>query len=488
MKFIKESIEFPSSKNKVKECVHPLREEKRISRKWGHTWYFDDNYDIVKVKAKDGTVLRRGEPFEAENGDKLVINGFDPDTNTVYVVEADDYDPSFDGGADYAVEDIVKIFKYWDEHPVENTSAKGPELTTSRELKEAKTRTVKKWGHTWYVNDDNNIERQKVEKVETKNGIIIKLEDVLIDEQGNKYHVNSFQIDDDTVSLFNEKTGREGRLDIEEAEEIIENPGQAEEHPAQEYITTFSKDTLNDLPGFPEDMHWYTNRYALDFKTSDSSSYYTVTGAKEDVDRFIRDFDIDIFNESLNEEMKRSVYRVTYVVDADANIFSAVMVRAESELEANAVFSQKLPGKEIIGTRELDDREVENNKKRGMSLLEDLEVGELEHEEAEEGNNPEPPVAGEESAAASLINSLIRDEWLAIEQYNSAMVNLKEYGVDEKIIEVLNHIMFDENTHVGNLQEVLALLAPATNKIEKGNEQAEQILNTEDTKSRDDEE
>lgn len=481
MKFIKESIEFPSSKTSVRECIHPLEEEeRRASRKWGHTWYEDSNYDIVKVKTKDGTVLRRGEPLEAENGDKLVINGFDPDTNTVYVVAADDYDPGFDGGADYAVEDIVKIFKYWDEQPVEDTNVRGPELTTSKELKEAKTRTVKKWGHTWYVNDDNNIERQRVEKVETKNGVTIKLEDVLTDKQGNKYHVNSFQIDDNTASVFNEKTGEDGiRLNIEEVEEMVKNPGYVEEHPAQEYITTFSKDTLNDLPGFPEDMHWYANRYALDFKTSDHSSYYTVTGAKEDVDRFIRDFDIDVFDESLNEEMKHGIYRVTYVEDAGANIFSAVMVRAESELEANAIFSQKLPGKEIIGTRELDDREVENNKKRGMSLLEDLEVGELEHEEAEEGDNPAPPVAGEESAAASLINSLIRDEWTAIEQYNSAMVNLKELEVDEKIIEVLNHIMFDENTHVGNLQEVLKLLAPATDKIEKGNEQAEQILNEE---------
>ncbi len=391
MKFIKESIEFPSSKNKVKECVHPLREEKRISRKWGHTWYFDDNYDIVKVKAKDGTVLRRGEPFEAENGGKLVINGFDPDTNTVYVVEADDYDPNFDGGADYAVEDIVKIFKYWDEQPVENTSAKGPELTSSKGLKESNLVTIK-----------------------------------------------------------------------------------------------FKDEELKDLPGFPTDAYWYTNRYAITFDYKETSNTWLVKGEKEDIDRFIKSFGLKATDESLNEETEHAIYRVTYVVDKDANIFSAVMINARGEADAQSVFLKKFPDTEILGIRKLDDREVETNKKKGMSLIEDLEVGELEHEEAEEGNNPEPPVAGEESAAASLINSLIRDEWLAIEQYNSAMVNLKEYGVDEKIIEVLNHIMFDENTHVGNLQEVLALLAPATNKIEKGNEQAEQILNNEDTKSGDD--
>ncbi len=484
MKFIKEAIEFPSSKNKVKECVHPLREEKRISRKWGHTWYFDDNYDIVKVKAKDGTVLRRGEPFEAENGDKLVINGFDPDTNTVYVVEADDYDPNFDGGADYAVEDIVKIFKYWDKQ-VSNP-------TSGEDLKEAKINTIRRWGHTWYFDEAGDIE-----KVKTKDGTILEKEETFADDRGNVYHIDGFDPETNTVFVFTEDSGSDSDYAVEDILSVIKeaNPMPSKD-PAQGYVIDFPKDVLNDLPGFPEDMHWYANRYALDFKTSDSSSYYTVTGTKEDVDRFIRDFDLGNFVESLNqnkgsklnEETEHAIYRVTYVVDKDANIFSAVMINARGEADAQSVFLKKFPGVEILGIVKLDDIEVETNKKKGMSLIEDLEVGELEHEEAEEGNNPEPPVAGEESAAASLINSLIRDEWLAIEQYNSAMVNLKEYGVDEKIIEVLNHIMFDENTHVGNLQEVLALLAPATNKIEKGNEQAEQILNTEDTKSGDDEE
>lgn len=411
MKFIKESIEFPSSKNKVKECVHPLREEKRISRKWGHTWYFDDNYDIVKVKAKDGTVLRRGEPFEAENGDKLVINGFDPDTNTVYVVEADDYDPNFDGGADYAVEEIVKIFKYWDEQASNSTSGE--------DLKEAKTSTIRRWGHTWYFDETGD-----VEKVKTKEGTIL--------EKGDSF------------------------------EDIYEDTY---------YITGFDPET--------------NSAYISHDKDTDGGSDYSI----EDAVAIIKESEkISKVDESLNEETEHAIYRVTYVVDKDANIFSAIMINARGEADAQSVFLKKFPGVEILGIVKLDDIEVETNKKKGMSLIEDLEVDELEHEEAEEGNNPEPPVAGEESAAASLINSLIRDEWLAIEQYNSAMVNLKEYGVDEKIIEVLNHIMFDENTHVGNLQEVLALLAPATNKIEKGNEQAEQILNTEDTKSGDDEE
>lgn len=293
MKFIKESIEFPSSKNRVKECIHPIREEeRRISRKWGHTWFFNDQGDVTKVRTKDGTLLPLG--FKIKGG--YFINGFDPTTNTVFISQSTDVD----GGDDYAVEDVVEMIK----HPVTD---------------EAK----------------------------------------------------------------------------------------------------------------------------------------------------------------LNEEIENKIYRVTYVVDKDANIFSAVMIKAVAEGEAQSIFLNKFPDTEILGIREIDDGEVETNKKKGMSLIEDLDVDELEAEEKATEDNPEPPVAGEESAAASIINSLIRDEWLAIEQYNSAMINLKEYNVDEKIIEVLNHIMFDENTHVGNLQEVLALLAPATDKIEKGNEQAEQILGTE---------
>ena len=376
MKFIKESIELKGIEESVEECIHSIQEEKnKISKRWGHTWYFDRLGNVEKVKAKDGTVLHRGERFQSDK-DFYVINGFDPDTDTVFVVEPDDYDShDVEGGIDYAVEDIAEIFKA--------------------------------------LNQDLN----------------------------------------------------------EDCEE--------------EYVTvTLPKDALNDLPDFPQQLYWYTNRYALDFKTSDHSSYYTVTGEKEDIDRFIDDFDLNYAlkeqKEPIKEDAEKSIFKITVREKDSPDIFSSFMVKANSEEEANQLYQDKYADYgELAGIRGVDDYEVGEFKRRGMKLYEDLEVDELEAEEEKTEDNPEPPVAGEESAAASIINSLIRDEWLAIEQYNSAMVNLKELKVDDKIIEVLNHVMFDENTHVGNLQEVLALLAPATDKIEKGNEQAEKILGTE---------
>ena len=398
MKFIKESIELKGIEESIDECIHPLKEnERKISRRWGHTWYFDDNGYVVKVRAKDGTVLHRGERFQSDK-DFYVINGFDPDTDTVFIVEPDDYDPhDVEGGADYAVEDVVEIFKGWDKQSLDEI--------------------------------DKNLHQEK-------------LEEARLDEYMPSLPIAPVDISpDERYSI----AGYQGKV------AILDNK-------LNKYITK---------PGYE----------GKDIKYEDGKDAFLLFDNDKDAWNYIRN---TLHQERLREHVGDSnIYRITYVVDKDVNIFSAVMVNAMAEGEAQSIFLKKFPDTEILGIRELDDREVETNKKKGMSLIEDLDVGELESEEEATKDNPEPPVAGEESAAASLINSLIRDEWLAIEQYNSAMVNLKELKVDEKIIEVLNHIMFDENTHVGNLQEVLALLAPATDKIEKGNEQAEKILGTE---------
>lgn len=236
---------------------------------------------------------------------------------------------------------------------------------------------------------------------------------------------------------------------------------------AEDYSTKIKTKDLEDLPGFPEDIHWYTNRYGIQFKEKESGAYYIVTGDKEDIDRFIKDFEIGIKLTEANENKR--TYRVTYSLKNTDNVFNAIMVKANSEQEAKDICLNKIKEvNEILGVQELNDLDIENNKKKGMSLLEDFEEGE---------DIPEPPVVGDDFAASSVINDLIKDEWTAIDQYNTAMANFKEWGIDGKVIEVLNHIMLDENTHVGNLQEILALFAPATDKIEKGNEQAEDILN-----------
>ena len=386
MKFVKESIELKGIEESIEECIHPVQEEKnKISKRWGHTWYFDRLGNVEKVRAKDGTVLHRGERFQSDK-DFYVINGFDPDTDTVFVVEPDNYDPhDVEGGADYAVEDVVEIFKGWDKQSLDGStdSSNIIDETINEEIERGIYRV------TYVVDKDANI-----------------FSAVMINARGEA----------DAQSIFLKKFPDTEILGIRELDD--------------REIETNKKKGMSLI---------------------------------EDLDN-----------------TGSGIYKIT-VREKDApDIFSSFMVKANSEAEAKQLYQDKYSSYgELVGIRDVADYEVKEFKRRGMKLYEDLDVDELESEEEATKDNPEPPVAGEESAAASIINSLIRDEWLAIEQYNTAMVNLKEYGIDEKIIEVLNHIMMDENTHVGNLQEVLALLAPATDKIEKGNEQAEQILGTE---------
>lgn len=359
-------------------------------------------------------------------------------------------------------------------------------------------------------------EKNSVAEFETEDGHIIKLDDTFVGADGDILHINNILPEENRVFVFSEKhPDNHIEYTIEDVVKMIENQGKtSEKESSQSYIAEFSKKALEDLPGFPEDATWYASRYYLEFKLADDK--YFVTGAKENIDGFVKDFMLEDFIESMNENLKLqeeldySIYRVTYVVDKADNIFSAVMINARGELEAKMIFAKKFPDTEILGVKKLDDIEVETNKKKGMSLIEDLDVNdelekqtdaEKDSEEIAEtssdtadnksvdelvddaekaGENPEPPVVGEKSTCASLINELIREEFEAIEQYNTAMINMKELNADPHIIDVLNHIMYDENAHVGNLQQVLKLLAPATDKIEKGTEQADSIMGLSD--------
>lgn len=87
------------------------KEKSQISRKYGHTWYFDNDGEVTKVKAKDGTVLGKGQKFTLGSKDTYVISGFDPDTNSVFVLTDKEYSEGVDGGSDYAVEDITSVIK-----------------------------------------------------------------------------------------------------------------------------------------------------------------------------------------------------------------------------------------------------------------------------------------------------------------------------------------------------------------------------------------
>lgn len=99
-------------------------------------------------------------------------------------------------------------------------------------------------------------------------------------------------------------------------------------------------------------------------------------------------------------------------------------------------------------------------------LVEDTEPGE---------SVPPAPEVGTESGAALIINELIKSEYDAIDQYNSAIVTLKEQG-REDLADILTAIANDENTHVGNLIVASKLVNPQAHSIVDGEDEAKGIL------------
>lgn len=94
---------------------------------------------------------------------------------------------------------------------------------------------------------------------------------------------------------------------------------------------------------------------------------------------------------------------------------------------------------------------------------------------------PETASLGIESAVATQLNALIIDEFEAIQGYNSAIVSFSSEPNCENVIKVLKDIVYEENVHVGQLQELLKTVSPNAVGIEKGNEETqEQIASSEE--------
>ena len=95
-------------------------------------------------------------------------------------------------------------------------------------------------------------------------------------------------------------------------------------------------------------------------------------------------------------------------------------------------------------------------------------------------NVPEGPSEGSDTGVASEIIRLINDEWEAIQGYIDAIAtlraNINSNPFYEAAIAVLEEISAEENTHVGQLQEVLRQISPNAQEINKGTEEAKSQL------------
>ncbi len=88
------------------------------------------------------------------------------------------------------------------------------------------------------------------------------------------------------------------------------------------------------------------------------------------------------------------------------------------------------------------------------------------------------PATGVDTGVASMLMDAIKDEWSTIDKYNSILATVKATPeIDPTPYEtVLNHINEEELKHVGELQELLKQIAPNTQEIAKGQQEAKSEL------------
>ena len=75
---------------------------------------------------------------------------------------------------------------------------------------------------------------------------------------------------------------------------------------------------------------------------------------------------------------------------------------------------------------------------------------------------------------ANLVNSLVKDEWEAVDGYNSAITTLSGYDDEKakKVIKVLEDIRDEEYVHIGQLESCLSMTdGDPTEDIDEGSEE-----------------
>jgi hypothetical protein len=118
--------------------------------------------------------------------------------------------------------------------------------------------------------------------------------------------------------------------------------------------------------------------------------------------------------------------------------------------------------------QEVKDEIAEINSKLNLteSLNEDLNQEELS-----------------DNGLATVINTLIKDEWDAIQAYNDAIVTFETEGKND-LVQVLQDILNEENLHVGQLETLLEQVSGSANSIDAGKAEAEvQLTQNESTEN-----
>lgn len=167
--------------------------------------------------------------------------------------------------------------------------------------------------------------------------------------------------------------------------------------------------------------------------------------------------------EMSNEPIK-TTYKVSFTLGNHSNWSR---MKAESEEEAKQAVEnyiiKKWPNRkyEFVDIEKFDETEIEE------SLTESLD----------EITDAQPIETGAEVGMATVISDLIKDEYEAIDGYNSAIATAEAEGFED-LVNVLTEIQAEENLHIGQLQAIMNTLDPNAHLVDDGQQEGiEQLAN-----------
>lgn len=235
--------------------------------------------------------------------------------------------------------------------------------------------------------------------------------------------------------------------------------------------------------------HTDSNAAAIDLDEGDADSSKDkikkdkdkpIKESKEDIDAIRKDIDTlgdgDLYIYSVADKffpklcVKRNDTNPKYIVlwneDEEGNVANLVKYSSPD----NAVYWIK---------HTADSYTPEKQTGKYIKISEDLEKG-VE-------NIPASPDTSDALGVANMLNALIRDEWEAIDGYNSTIgtiMSMKDAdweGADktidyDAISNILADISAEENNHVGMLQKALESVSPNVSEIKSGEEEAEHVI------------
>lgn len=178
----------------------------------------------------------------------------------------------------------------------------------------------------------------------------------------------------------------------------------------------------------------------------------------------IEEFDETEMEESLNESLENNPMEANKIfVNGEPYI---TFEKGTSQDEIDKIAYQL---KNILGTKEVrvvyEDGSTYNMKVEALAES----LGEI--------TDAQPIETGAEVGMATVISDLIKDEYEAIDGYNSAIATAEAEGFGD-MVNVLTEIQAEENLHIGQLQALMNTIDPNAHLVDDGQQEGiEQLAN-----------